>query len=109
MAIRVRTNPGSKKGLMVKWKAVNLPDAQPMYRLFIEWEHEGKVHVSLLYEGKETSGVIRGRLPTPHRMYVSVVVKKKRFEHQAGNIVNYPTKQAVIPGTHFTPRIPGKC
>ena len=110
MAVRIETNPGSKKGLTVKWEAVNLPNAQPIYRLFIEWKREGKVHVSLLYEGKATSGVIRGRLPTPHRMYVSVVVKKQQFDHQAGNIVTYPTKQALIPGTRFTPsRKPGEC
>ena len=45
-------------------------------------------------------------------MYVSIVVKKTdsttNFEHQAGNIITYPTKQALIPTTlPLKPNNPG--
>jgi len=102
VALRMEINPGSRRGLLVKWKAVTLQDAQPIYRLFMEWRHKGKLHVRLLYEGNETFSVIKGKLPFPHRMYVSVVIEKQQFKHQAGNILTYPTKQALIPQTKYS-------
>jgi len=109
VALRMEINPGSRSGLLVKWKAITLQDAEPIYRLFMEWRHNGRLHVRLLYEGNETSSVIKGKLPSPHRMYVSVVIEKKQFKHQAGNILTYPTKQALIPQTKYSmPSKPGK-
>ncbi|KAM7433239.1 the G-protein coupled receptor 2 [Porites harrisoni] len=94
----------SSKGLHAKWKAVTLPqDSQAIYRLFVEWRNKGKPHVRLLYEGNQTSSNLQDKLPIPSRMYVSIVVKQAdsttNFEHQAGSIITYPTKQALIPAT----------
>lgn len=100
--VRMGTTPAGGRGLLVTWKAVKVPDDEPEYHLFIEWRDKGKVNVELLYEGNETSAVIKRTLPVPHRIYVSVVVKRKQFEHLAGNIMTYPTKQALIPGSHIT-------
>ena len=78
-------------------------DAQAVYRLFVEWRNKEKPHVRLLYEGNQTSSNIQDKLPIPNRMYISIVVKKtdstSNFKHQAGNIITYPTKQALIPAT----------
>lgn len=87
-------------------------DSQAIYRLFVEWRNKGKPHVRLLYEGNQTSSNLQDKLPVPNRMYVSIVVKKTdsttNFEHQAGNIITYPTKQALIPTTlPLKPNNPG--
>ena len=103
----------SSKGLHAKWKAVTLPqDSQAIYRLFVEWRNKGKPHVRLLYEGNQTSSNLQDKLPIPSRMYVSIVVKQANsttnFEHQAGSIITYPTKQALIPATlPLKPNNPG--
>ena len=95
---------GNDSGLSIKWTAVNLPDADITYRLFFETYFNGKISVHLLYEGKGTSGLIKGKLQTPYHLYVSAVVKnKKKFDHKAANIVTHPTEQAIIQGTSAAP------
>lgn len=89
----------------MKWKAVTLQDAQPIYRLFMEWRHKKQVHVRLLCETNQTSCEVKGKLPYPNRMYVSVVAKKNPHTFQAGNIRSKPTQKVWIPGI---PSIPGK-
>ena len=105
--VRMGKNPAGGRNLLVTWKAVKVPDGEPVYHLFIEWKDKGKVNVELLYEGNETSTVIKSALPVPHRIYVSVVAKKKQFKHLAGNIMTYPTKRALIPGSHLISDKPG--
>lgn len=105
LSLPVFTKPsnGSRKGLNIKWNALNLPDADPIYRLFLETNYNGKVRVHLLYEGTRTSGLIKGELLTPYHLYVSVILRKKKFKHQEANLVTRPTEQAMIPGTSVTP------
>ena len=62
----------------------------------------------LLCETNQTSCVVKARLPTPHRMYVSVVLVEEVRKFQAGNIPSYPTKQVLIPGIGNLPTKPGK-
>lgn len=103
LSLPVHTEPrqGNNTGLRIKWSAINLPDADLTYRLFLEWHFKGKLAVYLLYEGKRTSGFIKGELPTPYLLYVSVVVKK--LDHEAANIVTHPTEKAMIPRTSAAP------
>lgn len=103
LSLPVHTEPsqGNNTGLKIKWTAINLPDADLTYRLFLEWHFKGKLAVYLLYEGNGTSGFIKGKLPTPYLLYVSVVVKK--LDHEAASIVTHPTEKAMIPGTSAAP------
>ncbi|XP_078354719.1 adhesion G protein-coupled receptor L4-like isoform X2 [Oculina patagonica] len=95
--LQVRPIGGGRLGVKMKWKAVTLQDAQPTYRLFMEWQHKGQIHVRLLCETNRTSCEFLGKLPFPNRMYVSTVVVKQPHTFQAGNIRSYPTKKVLIP------------
>lgn len=74
----------------------------------MEWRHGGQVHVRLLCETNLTSCVVKGKLPLPHRVYVSVVFVKEVHKFQAGNIRSYPTKKVVIPEIGDLPTKPGE-
>ena len=74
----------------------------------MERKSKGQGHVRLLCETNQTSCVIKSRLPTPHRMYVRVVLVKEVHKFQAGNIPSYPTKQVLIPEIGHLPTKPGK-
>ena len=103
LSVPLRIYRADNKELRAEWKAVTPPqDAQPIYRLFMQWRHKGKLNVRLLYEGEKTSVVITGKLPVPNKKYVSVVLKNiaatTNFKHLAANILtSYPTKQALFP------------
>ena len=79
-----------------------------MYRLFMQWKNKGRIHVRLLYEGNQTSCEVNGRLPIPHRLYVSVVIVKPVQKFQAGTMYSHPTKKVVIPLSEEIPTKPGK-
>jgi len=83
-------------GIKESWNAVTLQGNQVFYRLFMEWRHRGQVNVRLLCETNLTSCVVKGKLPLPHRVYVSVVFVKEVHKFLAGNIRSYPTKKVVI-------------
>ncbi|KAJ7383389.1 Immunoglobulin C-2 Type [Desmophyllum pertusum] len=111
LSVRVQARPAPRgsRGLIVEWSAVTLQDAQPIYRLFMEWRHGGRIHVRLLYEGNHTSCKVKGKLPTPHLMYVSVIPSKRvHTDFLAANLHSYPTKKPVlIPVTGVIPSKPG--
>lgn len=95
-------------GIKESWNAVTLQGNQVIYRLFMEWRHRGQVNVRLLCETNLTSCVVKGKLPLPHRVYVSVVFVKEVHKFLAGNIRSYPTKKVVIPDIDDLPTKPGE-
>lgn len=105
--LQVRPIGGGSLGVKMKWKAVTLHGAQPIYRLFMEWWHKEKIHVRLLCETNQTSCEFIGKLPFPNRMYVSTVVMKQPHTFQAGSIRSYPTKKVLIPEIEKIPSKPG--
>ena len=105
--LKVRRIGGGGPGVSMTWDAVTVQDAQPIYRLFMDWRHKGKVHVRLLCETNQTSCEFKGKLPFPNLMYVSVVMVKQPHTFQAGNIGSYPTKKVFVSGMGRTPTKPG--
>ena len=62
----------------------------------------------LLCETNLTSCVVKGKLPLPHRVYVSVVFVKEVHKFQAGNIRSYPTEKVMFPEIDDLPTKPGE-
>lgn len=85
---------------------MTLQDSQLIYRLFMQWTNNGRIHVRLLCEGNQTSCAVKGKLPVPHRMYVSVVVRKPGHNFEEGKLHSYPTKKALLPSQEEKPTKP---